>query len=203
MVSGNGVPNEKEEGEPEVTKWVGVVVAALALAASALAGGRKEQAAPKNGSGVFVSATPKPGAGTFEMKVALDNEGEKVFELPAEVAVMYLEKNGLKRVRMVRVVGGKHAPEAKGNAQMVQGTITKAEVQGALVVLTIKTGEGDAATEQQLPMSSRIEIAYHEDAGKLIVQHISAAARREKGEKGAKPERRGKGAPANDPPENF
>jgi len=186
-----------------VSKRLAIIVAAMAAAGVAAAGGRKEQAPPKNASGVFVSATPKPGAGTFEMKVALDNEGEKVFELPAQVVVMYLEKNGLKRVRMVRVLGGRHAPEAKGNAQMVQGTLTKAEVQGALVVLTLKTGEGDAVAEQQLSMSSRIELAYHDEAGKLIVQHIAAAGKRDRADKGAKRERQGKGAPANDPPENF
>jgi len=186
-----------------VSRWLIVVAVALAVAGGALAGGRKEQEPPKNGSGVFISATPKPGAGTFEVKVALDNEGEKLFELPAQVVVMYMEKNGEKRVRMVRVPGGKRAPEAKGKALIAQGTLVKAELQGANVILTLKSGEGDNAAEQQLPMASRIQIAYHDEAGKLIIQHINPAGKRDKVEKPGKRERPGKGDKPDEPPENF
>ncbi|HUT36702.1 MAG TPA: hypothetical protein VNE39_24660 [Planctomycetota bacterium] len=180
-----------------------VVAVALVVAGSALAGGRKDQEPPKTGSGVFVAATPKPGAGTFELKVALDNEGEKLFELPAQVAVMYTERNGQRQVHMVRVPGGKRAPDAKGKALIAQGTLVKAETQGANVVLTLKVGEGDAAAEQQFTMPRRIQLAYHNAAGKLAVQHINAAGKRDKADKGGKRERAGKGHQGDEPPENF
>ena len=187
-----------------MTKWLGIIVAALAVAGSAVAGGRKELMPPKSGSGVFISATPKPGAVTFEVKMALDNEGEKLFELPAQLAIMYGEKNGQRQVRLIRVPGGKHAPEAKGKALIAQGTLVKAEVQGAAVVLTLKSGEGDAAGEQQFSMDSRLQLAYHAEADKLVIQHINpGGGKREKGEKPGKRERPGKAAPANEMPENF
>ncbi len=186
-----------------MSKWLGIIVAALAAVGTARAGGRKEQDPPKTVSGVFISATPKEGAGTFEVKMALDNEGEKLFELPARVTIMYLEGNGEKRVRLIRVPAGKRAPEAKGNGLIAQGTLVKAEVQGAAVALTLKSGEGEAAGEQQFTMSRRLVLACHDEAGKLILQHITALGRREKGEKPGKRERPGKDAPANEMPENF
>ncbi|MBM4038118.1 MAG: hypothetical protein FJ290_06345 [Planctomycetes bacterium] len=186
-----------------MSRWLCVVAVAMAVAGSAVAGGRKELMPPKNGIGVFISATPKPGAGTFEVKMALDNEGEKLFELPAQLAVMYAEKNGQRHVRLVRVPNAKHAPEAKGNALIAQGTLVKAEVQGGQVVLTLKSGEGDAAGEQTFTMASRVQLAYHAEADKLIIQHINPGGKREKGEKPAKRERPGKDAPANELPENF
>ena len=187
-----------------MSKWLlGVIVAALAVVGSALAGGRKEQAAPKSGTGVFISATLKEGAAAFEVKMALDNEGEKVFELPAQVVVTYIEKNDKKTVRTIRVAGGKQAPEAKGNGLIAQGTLVKVEVQGAVVALTLKSGEGEAAGEQQFTMSSRLRLGYRDAAGKLVLQHITAGGKREKAEKPGKRERPGKDAPANEMPENF
>lgn len=188
-----------------MNRLFGVVVAGLAVAGVALAGGRKEQNAPKEGGGVFISATPKAEGGALDLKMALDNEGERVFELPARVAVMYLEQNEKKLVRMIRVPG-RRAPEAKGNALIAQGTLTKAELQGNRVLVTLKVGEGDKAADQQFTMASRLEIAYCDEGGKLIVQHLSAAGKPGRPEKGArlgKPNRPGKENPENQAPENF
>lgn len=180
---------------------VGMVV--LVCAGSVLAGARKEALAHKEASGAFVSASPKEGAAAFELKVALDNEGEKVLELPARLAIAYVEKNGQKHARLVRVPG-RREPAAKGNALIAQGTLVKAELLGARVTLTLKSGEGDAAAEERYLMPSRLAIAYRDEGGKLIVHSLGPAARGERAEKPAKRERARKGQqPDAKPPENL
>ncbi len=191
-----------------MSKRLGIIVVALAVAGSALAGAEKEQIAPKEGSGVFISATPKADGGTLDLKVALDNEGEKVFELPARVALVYKQKGDRGLLSMIWVVG-QPAPEAKRTGLVAMGTLAKAEIQGTNVLLTLKVGEGYKATKQQFTMVSRLRITYQDDGGKLTVQHITpigigSHGKREKGEKPAKRERPGKGVPpANELPENF
>jgi hypothetical protein len=169
---------------------------AVALAGSALAREkkeRKERAKPERIAGVCASASLE--AGTVSLKVTVDNEGEKTVEMPANVVVMYSEKGGQKRVRTIRTAG-KKAPEAKGNMQVVQGEITKAEKQGTSLAITVKTADGD----QQFELPDKLTIMAREDDGKLKARGIAPGRRG--GKKGGGRERRRKKDPAN-PPENL
>ncbi len=172
----------------------------LGIVGLAVAGARKDALPLKDASGTFISATLKPGAGAFDLKVALDNEGEKTLELPAQLVIMYVEKNGEKLARHIRVPGARRVPEGKGKVLVAQGTLTKAEIQGTRIVFTLKVGEGDAAADQQFTMASRIELAYQEDAGRLLVQTLDASAKRDRPDK---PEKGAKRQPDNKPPANF
>jgi len=163
---------------------------AVALATNALAGGKKEREArakPEQASGVFISATIE--GGVAKWKLTVDGEGEKTFEMPANVIVMYADKNGNKQARQIRTPG-KKAPEPKGNALIAQGEIVKVEKQGKNLALTLKTADG----EVQLSLRDQLAVMYRKGADdKLTAMGISPAGGKGGGKKGEGGGKKGEG----------
>jgi len=155
----------------------------LALACGALAGEKKKRAKPERATGAFVSATVE--GGTCTWKIAVDEAGEKTFAMAGQVAVMYSEKNGAQRVRMIRVAG-KKPPKAKGNMQVATGDLVSVAKEGKSVVAKIKTADG----EKDFMLTERLGVMYREADGAATAMAVTAAGR-QKGKDGEK--KRGEG----------
>jgi len=160
----------------------------LALATSALARekgeGRKKRGKQKQATGTFVSA--ELAGEVVNWKLALDEEGEKTFEMAAQVGVLYSEKNDRKRARRVFAIG-KKMPQPRGKMQVAQGKFVKAEMQGRKVVVTLKVGEGAEAADQDFALPSRLAVRYRDRAGTLTATSIGPGGRgkgREKKQEG-------------------
>ena len=177
--------------------FVIALVLGMAAVGQAWAGARKEKGDAKEASGTFVSATVD--GATVKWKLAVDMEGEKVYEMPAQVAVLYVERNGQKVAHLIHTPG-KRAQEAKGNRLIAQGTVVKAEVQGNKVALTLKAGEGENAGEQQFTLGSRLTVSYLDGTPLVAVAFRVGKAKADKAER--KPGKGDKGG-GNEPPENF
>ena len=80
------------------------VVVAVACAATALAGERRQR--PKRATGTFVSAELAGDIVKWQLDLGED-AGKKTFELTAEVSVRYVEKDGVKQAQIVRRTGGR------------------------------------------------------------------------------------------------
>jgi len=178
---------------------VALMVLGAGLAGAAYAGGKKEERQAKRATGALISATLE--GGMIKWKIALDGEGEKVFQMAPQVSVMYTEKNGNKIARAVRPQTAR-AAEAKGNALIAQGEFVKAELQGNKVLMTIKAGEGEKATQEVYGLPSRLIVAY-QDGEPLTALAIHAQGggkdKPEKGDRGGKRNKEGD----NKPPENL
>jgi hypothetical protein len=147
-------------------KVAGILCVALsvALAGSALAREKKEKrerVKPTKVTGTFVSA--ELAGESVNWKLTLDEGGDKTFEMAANVVVMYSEKDGTNRARMLRAAG-KKAPQAKGNTKVAQGTFVTAVAEGNKVVVTLSV---DGA-EQAFELSQKLGVMARDDKALVI-----------------------------------
>ena len=200
-------------------RWTALVglVAALAMAGSAVAG---EPGAKKKGrgkgtkeTGTFVSAAVD--AETITWKLTAEDGTEKTYTMPAEVIVMFAERNEKK---IARGIGpkGKKEPKVKGKAKLCIGTfLGKAESAGNRFTMTVNgkiltadAADAGEAADHIFTMSTKLVVMTRERRGETMVMRITAARgpRKAKGDKPAGEKKaRKKGGRKNkgDAPENM
>ena len=183
-------------------RWTALVglVAALAMAGSAVAGARGDKKKgdrpkPTKETGTFVSATVDATAEpkTITWKLTAEDGTEKTYTMPAEVIVMFGERNENKIARGI-APKGKKEPKVKGKMKLCVGEFLKADDAGKRFTMIVKgvivtadaAAAGDAA-EQTLTMPKKLVVMTRERRGETMVMRITAARgpRKAKGDKPA------------------
>lgn len=147
-----------------------VVGLVFALVCAAMAGeGTKER--PNFGTGTFVSAEIAGEVVKWQLDLGVGGEAsKKTFEMPVEVRVQYIEKEGVKQGLGIRGVGGKDFREREG-AVVAKGKFASAKLDGEKVLVSIKT-EGDKSLDVVFP--AKLMVIYRQEGDKLTAFGISA-----------------------------